>query len=173
MSFFLDEARSKAEAEGLNVEWVQADMRDFVCPRTFDGAWNVFTSFGYFADERDDARVAVNIHQSLLPGGRFLLGLVNPVTARKNSGKAMEMEVDGITVIDRPTVMPAGRTTQFEWTLKRDEDTRIVRATLRLYGPKEIEELLRGAGFSSIRIFGGFDERPYGPETRLVVVAEK
>lgn len=101
------------------------------------------------------------------------MGLVNPVTARKNSGKAMEMEVDGITVIDRPTVMPAGRTTQFEWTLKRDEDTRIVRATLRLYGPKEIEELLRGAGFSSIRIFGGFDERPYGPETRLVVVAEK
>jgi hypothetical protein len=36
----------------------------------------MWTSFGYFEDEADHARVLDNIHASLKPGGRLVLDLV-------------------------------------------------------------------------------------------------
>jgi hypothetical protein len=55
---YLETARERAAAEGLVVEWLQADMRQFVRPGAFDVAVNIYTSFGYFADPEEDRRVA-------------------------------------------------------------------------------------------------------------------
>jgi 2-polyprenyl-3-methyl-5-hydroxy-6-metoxy-1,4-benzoquinol methylase len=47
-TFLLNEAKRRAAAAGVEVEWVQADMRDFVRPAAFDLALSLFTSFGFF-----------------------------------------------------------------------------------------------------------------------------
>ena len=68
--FLLEEARKRTQAAEATIEWVQADMRDFVRPATFDLVISMFTSFGYFDDKGEDLLVLRNIHASLKPGVR-------------------------------------------------------------------------------------------------------
>src|SRR5262245_5505884 len=69
---YLDQARERARAAGVEVELVRSDMRAFVRAEAFDAAVNLFTSFGYFDDPLDDLRVARNVAASVRPGGRAL-----------------------------------------------------------------------------------------------------
>lgn len=45
-------------------------MRTFRRPAAFDGAVNLYTSFGYFDDQEEDRRVLRNLRESLRPAGR-------------------------------------------------------------------------------------------------------
>src|SRR5438309_10412659 len=73
---YLRRAQKQAQAENLNVEFVQEDMRQFCRPETFDITLNLFTSFGYFESPAEDRRVLVNVHKSLKSGGRLVLDLM-------------------------------------------------------------------------------------------------
>lgn len=73
MQFFLEEARKRARREKLRCTFVRGDMRTFVRSDTFDVVLNIFTSFGYFKDQRQNQRVLRNIFESLKPGGKLLI----------------------------------------------------------------------------------------------------
>jgi len=66
---YLDEARAKAAEMGLEIEFVQSDMREFTRPSAFDLVISLYTSFGYFEDQDEDRKVLRNIHESLRPEG--------------------------------------------------------------------------------------------------------
>jgi len=46
--FLLNVAKTKAKASKVKIEWVRADMRDFLRPESFDLVLSTLTSFGYF-----------------------------------------------------------------------------------------------------------------------------
>ena len=56
-ALLLDRARERASLAAVDVEWVQADMREFRRPAAYDLALSLFTSFGYFAAPEDDLLV--------------------------------------------------------------------------------------------------------------------
>lgn len=55
--FLIERAKKNALAENVQIEWVLEDMRDFVRPGAYDLVLNMFTSFGYFDNKRDDLRM--------------------------------------------------------------------------------------------------------------------
>src|SRR5215472_10930156 len=57
---FLARAQATARKEGLTIDLVHSDMRDFRRATSFDATLNLFTSFGYFDDAADDRRVLEN-----------------------------------------------------------------------------------------------------------------
>src|SRR5262249_26053330 len=67
---FLDVARRDGDA----VEYVQAGMRELTPEGPFDAVINWFTSFGYFDDARDRARLAGG-RRALVPGGKLVMAL--------------------------------------------------------------------------------------------------
>jgi len=73
---YLKMARKKANTEGLNIEFVHKDMRLFCRPNSYDGVINLYTSFGYFEDPKDDQRVLINIHRSLKNNGKLVMDLI-------------------------------------------------------------------------------------------------
>jgi SAM-dependent methyltransferase len=73
-AFLLERARARGAEHGVAVEWLQADMRDFRRPDSFDLALSLFTSFGYFRDDADNQRVFDNVVASLRPGGSVRAG---------------------------------------------------------------------------------------------------
>src|ERR1700737_2778421 len=75
--FMIDVARERAKASGLQVRWLTGDMRTPVPGEAFDLILNLFTSFGYFADDADDRRVVRAAGSMLEPGGCFLLEVIN------------------------------------------------------------------------------------------------
>ena len=70
---FLQHARSEAEAQGVQVNWVQGDMRKIPFENEFDAVINIFTAFGYLENEDEDQVVLQQIQKALKPGGLFLL----------------------------------------------------------------------------------------------------
>ncbi len=68
---YIKEARKRAAAEKLRVQFTEADMRIFSHPDKFDAIINLFTSFGYFEDPEEDKQVLKSMLVSLKPGGKF------------------------------------------------------------------------------------------------------
>jgi SAM-dependent methyltransferase len=176
MPFYIDKAREQARSEGLEIEFVQADMLSFTKPEAFDVAWNFFSSFGYFDDPGDDQVVLYNIYRSLKPGGRLLLETIDYEYLR---GLWSDREpirlptVDGITVtvegpmsdIDSPSV---------KWCVEKGGTTSEFELVHRHYSPDSISYLLKKAGFTKVEFFQDVSGAPFTPESeRMVVIAEK
>jgi SAM-dependent methyltransferase len=65
---FLERPRLDAAARGVDVEYVEGDMRDLPWVDRFDRVLSWFTSFGYFDDE-GNRRVLREARDALKPGG--------------------------------------------------------------------------------------------------------
>jgi len=75
--FMLKVADDRARDAGVRVRWLPGDMRQPIAGARFDLVLNLFTSLGYFADEADDRRVVGAAAAMLVPGGRFVLEVIN------------------------------------------------------------------------------------------------
>lgn len=173
--YLLERARQYAGEEGLTVEWVQEDMRDFRREESFDLIVNLFTSFGYFSDPGEDRQVLENIFSSLKPGGCAILDLSGKEIIARNFNSTDSFELkDGTTLIERRKILPGWEQIQNRWTLLQGEKATHYDFSLRLYSARELEALLQKTGFSRIEIFGTLQGAPYDEQARrLILRAEK
>jgi len=168
---FLAEARAAAPS----IEWIRADMREFIRPGAFDAVLNLFTSFGYFEDSEDDRRVARNALESLKPGGAFVIEMKGKeVLAAKYEERRWDELDDGSRLIVLHTVEDGWRGVRTEWTLLKGDERREGHFRTRLYAGTELERLLLETGFADVKLFGSLDGQSYGPGApRLVSVARR
>ena len=173
--FLLARAREYAAAEGATVRCVQADMREFVEPASFDLAVSLFTSFGYFDDPADNLRVLANVHVSLLPGGAFLMDVVGKeILARIYQPCRAQELPDGSLFVQRASVVDDWTRVENDWRLLGSGQVRTFRFRHWVYSAAELRELVRAAGFVAVDVFGGLDGSPYGVEaSRLVIRARR
>jgi SAM-dependent methyltransferase len=172
---YLDAATNQAAQEGLTIEFVQADMRIFERPNFFDGAINLFTSFGYFDDASDDLMVARNFASSLKPGARMVVDMNGKeVLARKFRDREWHRQPDGSLMLEERKVIGAWERIENHWMLLRGADRMDGNFTVRLYSGVELATLLKRAGFGDVTIYGSLAATPYDQDAeRLVAVARK
>jgi SAM-dependent methyltransferase len=174
---YLDEARSRADIEGLDIEFVREDMRHFRRTDAFDAAINLFTSFGYFEDPADDARVIENLYASLVPGGTLVMDLMAKELLARGFREREWSWVDearGIRMLEERRLAGDFGTVQNTWTLLGPGYERTIRFPLRLYAGTELARLLRDSGFADVRLFGSLAGTPYDHQAqRLIMVARK
>lgn len=90
----LQMAKELAQQEGVEVEFVKADMREMGYQGEFDGVLSWDTSFGYFSDEENE-RVLKLIARALKQGGKLLLDLHHrEAYIRKHLGKSWQRRGD-------------------------------------------------------------------------------
>jgi len=65
------------EFEHTHLSFFQHDMRDGFRINYFDYVFNLFTSFGYFDNDKDDLKVLKNIAKSLKNKGVFVMDFLN------------------------------------------------------------------------------------------------
>jgi SAM-dependent methyltransferase len=169
----LAQAERAAATAGVTLELVKADMRDFTRPETFDLAVCLFTSFGYFEDRGDDARVLRGIHRSLRAGGVLVMDVMGKErVARIFQATAVRKGPDGSELRERHAILDDWTRVRSEWTVARNGQTQTFEFDVRVYSGQELKDLLGQAGFTSVQLYGGFDGRPYGLDAeRLVAVA--
>jgi SAM-dependent methyltransferase len=174
-AYLLGKARERAATEGLAIEWVHADMRDFVRPQAFDLAVNLFTSFGYFEDRRDDLRVLRNVHHSLTPDGVLVLDVMGKERLASVFQPTLSNQApDGTIRFSRIRVTQAWSWLDNEWILVKDGKARRFAFSHRVYSARELIDLLETAGFAAVEAFGGLAGGEYGPGAlRLVAVARR
>lgn len=173
-AFLLQKAQDRAVREGLEIQWVHADMREAVQTPAVDLVLNLFTSFGYFDDDSENQRVLQNAHDSLHPGGTLVVDVAGKeVLARIFSPHSVE-DAPGGMIVHRRRVADDWRRMENEWVRLRDGVARSFHFGHWIYSGRELAEMLAWAGFAEVRLVGDFGGAPYGPEaTRLVAIARK
>lgn len=171
---FLDQARQQAREEGLVIEFVQQDMREFQQPNSFDLALNLNTSFGYFEDPADDLQVIRNIHASLLPGGILVLQTIGKEVLTRIFQERDWSEIEGSLFLqERRPAEDWGRM-NVRWIKITSGQREEWSFTHRLFAATELVALMREAGFQSVKTYGDLEGGPYDNTARkLVIVAQK
>lgn len=174
-SFYLDEAGRRARAAGLELELVQADMREFLRPGRFDACINMFSSFGYFVDQDEDRRVARNVFESLKPGGRFVI----ETQSRENlfhifQAHGWEEQEDGTLVLHERSANDDWSWLSQRWVVVKGVERTEYKVWMRIYSAAELVGLLEAEGFEKVGIYGSVKGEPYNKVTsRLTVMVRR
>ena len=155
---------------------VAGDMRRLPFqPESFDWVLNFFTSFGYFERERENFQVLEEIVRVLVPGGRFLIDLMNPGPVLASLAPQDVEESEGRRVdIERWYDSDSQRMNKRITVGTTGEEPRIFRESVRLYRPEEVTIGLRWAGLEVDALFGNFQGDPYERDSeRLILLGHK
>lgn len=167
---YLEQARARAGAEGAEVEFVLEDMRRFRREAAFDGAINLFTSFGYFESAADDLGVLANVYASLRPGGRLVMQMAGKeVLARIFDPKDWMEYPDGSFLLFEREAAESWSKLQNRWIWIRGAERKEFNFAHRLYSAAELGGALRGAGFATVECYGSLEGTPYDRQAGLLV----
>lgn len=162
---------------GRALRYRQGDMRRLPVEwrGRFDAVVNLFTSFGFFDDPADDARVIAEVGRVLRRGGMFAWqgGSRDGVMARF-LGADRWMSPDGTAVAQERDFDPLTGflTIRSTWTRGRTVEHRVHR--IRLYTADRLAELMRAAGLTVVAACDGFSEAPLTRRSaEMVLVARK
>jgi SAM-dependent methyltransferase len=173
--YLLTKARGNARSARVRVEWIREDMRDFVRPDCFGLVLSMFSSFGYFADQREDVGVLQNIFASLKPGGVLLLDLRNGRPLAKLPKTPISHQLpDGSRLIERREKFGDSIRTHSDWFVKRNGRVQRFTWTVSVYSSSTVAKMLKQSGFRDVRLYGSLEGERYGAKSqRLIAVARK
>ncbi|MBK8694814.1 MAG: methyltransferase domain-containing protein [Deltaproteobacteria bacterium] len=152
------------------------DMLALDYEESFDAAFCVGSSFGFFDDQRN-ADVATRIHRALKDNGTFLLQVINRDHAIQSQPAMAWFEGDGCVCMEESSVnyitsrLNVKRTVIFD-----DGRQREIEYSVRLYSLHELGQLLHQSGFRILEV-SGHVRTPgafFGPSSReLIILAQK
>jgi SAM-dependent methyltransferase len=173
--FFLEKAKRDSTALGLKIEFVKGDMRKLPFDGRFDTVINLFTSFGFFDDEKDDLKVLKGVGKALKPKGLFLLDLKNREQLIRNfQRRRWHPEKDFIMLEDNFFDLFTSRWESTRTLLLENGKKREYSFSLRLYTFAEILDLLKKAGFVLESVYGDFDFGEYCLDSpRMILISRK
>lgn len=173
--YLLDKARAKAKVAHLKIEWVRADMRDFVRADSFALVLSMFTSFGYFNDQREDLIVLRNMLESLRPGGVCLI----EVLGKERLAKILQSTTssvlpDGTMVVERHEIFDDWTRVRNEWLLIKSNNVKRFKFHHTIYSGRELRDRMERTGFIDVKLYGNLDGDEYGPDAeRLIAIGHK
>lgn len=165
----LHRARDRSELLG---RLVRGDMRALPFSSRFDAVLNLFTSFGYFPDDRQNTLVIHEAARILRPGGLLVLDHMNAPAVCRSLGEDVR---EGKTGSIRQRRWMEGNRVRKEIRLPRPEGgERVIREDVRVYAPEEMRKMLASAGFEEILLWGAVDGSPLtGDSARMVAVGRR
>lgn len=170
-TFIETTSRNAAEA-GVELEAIAQDVRTFVRERSYDAVLNLFTSYGYFADEADNLTVARHMLASLDPRGVAVIDLAGKELVARNFKSRWWWETEGVFVAEERTVSEDWTALRSRWVVFRNGQRREFSGVQRIYSGAELRDLLLHAGFARVELYGDFRGAPYDADaTRLVALA--
>lgn len=149
------------------------DMRTPFRINFFDAVFNLFTSIGYFDNERDNTKVFENVYNALKPNGVFVIDYLNPFKVKSCMVENATVNKEGIDFV----------------ITKRIENNRIIKRIefkvngvnhyfeekVFLYDTNAFSKFADGTGFKLIQQFGDYALNDYNEQTsdRLIMIFKK
>lgn len=174
----LDRLREKARRRGLVPAVERADMADFELERQFSLVLLPSATFCYNLSIEAQLATLANVGSVLADEGRLILSYYAPdfdtICERYGTDLETDLTVDGAPCTLRSRISfedEVERIVRVEKSLRNADGAVIEDATCfeKLLPKREMELLLRRAGFDDYRVYGGFDGRALTAERSHVV----
>ena len=158
----MEAGKKKGVEEGLQVVWVERDMRDLSWEGEFDFAVCWGNSFGYFEDDGNE-RFLSGVYRGLRPGGRFLLGTYPAETLFPGFQARKWSRVAGGSVImlQEQSYDVSGSRLDTTWTLIKGNRVETSKSSTRIYAYRELCSMLERVGYRDIKTYGSKDLSEY------------
>jgi SAM-dependent methyltransferase len=168
-------SQGSARPGGSLIEWVHADMREYVSAEPFDAIVCMGTSFGYFENPEDDALALKRMLGNLRPGGICVIDLRGKeLVARAGESANVSRLPDGTTLVHRHQVIDNWTRTRNEWILINSDQAKTYVGYANIYSGSELRDLLLAAGFERVALQGDLVGSPYDARAeRLTAVAHR
>jgi SAM-dependent methyltransferase len=169
---FLERARQDAERLGVEVEYVEGDMRSLPWENEFDAIVSWFTSFGYFSDE-ENRHVLREAAKAVRPGGSFLIENNNLPAILRGLREVDVVEREGRFMLDRRRFDVSTNRMLTERIALGAEAPRRAEFFVRMFTFPELRDWLLDAGFAEVKGYGGLGEPLTLESWRLLTVARR
>jgi SAM-dependent methyltransferase len=172
----LQRAREKAVEQQVEVEWVQADCRDFALQRKFGLIFFPANSLLHLLHWHDLQACLNQVRKHLTAGGAFVIEIFNPsltlLTRDPNQrypiGAYADPDGRGLVTITESNIYNSvTQINHIQWYYRiesRPEETTAI-LDLRMLYPQEIEALLHYNGFTLHTRYGDYNETPFMPQS--------
>jgi SAM-dependent methyltransferase len=166
----------EAMRRGLEINFVRGDMRELDFDAQFDGAYCMFSTFGYFDDETNKKTVS-NIARALKPGGRVMLEILNRDYVIADLPTRVWWEGEGCVVLEEVELNYFSSRIQVNRSVVFDDGRQLEQEiSVRAYSLHEVGKLMHAAGFRVLEVSGGYHTRGrfFGNQSRhIIVLAER
>lgn len=173
----LEKARRKAELANLEINWLLGNMLNVEITAKFDAIINMFYSFGFFENDKDNLQVLRNFYQNLKPGGQFLFHTdVNIPYLLSGEYKTYEERIlsSGAKLIIRDEYHIETKRINGSWTILRGKDEVKKSYSVRVYDTEEFTDMCESVGFRETRCYSDWEKTPYSPKNEeMMIVAIK
>ena len=170
----LEVARNSAAKQGLTIPFYQADMRTPPLEKPFNFLINMFTSFGYFENDRENSRIFAAFYKSLVAGGKFLMDYINKDHVL-DSLVPEDCKTQGDrTLLQQRSYNEKTRRLEKIITITHNNEERKFLESVRLYTLDEMVTMAKANGLKIEKHFGSLQADPFSPQApRLVLVGSK
>lgn len=166
----------EAHRRGLTINFIRGDMREIDFEGQFDGAYCLFSTFGYFDDETNK-KTAGNIARALRPGGRCVFEILNRDYVIADLPTRVWWEGDGCVVLEEVDFNYFSSRICVNRSVVFDDGRQVEQEiSIRAYSLHEVGKLMLAAGFRVLEVSGSYQTRGrfFGNQSRhIIVVAER
>ncbi|WP_299246785.1 class I SAM-dependent methyltransferase [uncultured Aquimarina sp.] len=169
-SSMLKQAKAKALETGLEIDFIQADIRTLDLPEKYDLIFIPFNSIHHLYQNEDIFRAFNVVKNHLKENGLFLLDCYNPSIQYIVDGEKEQKEIavyvtkDGrkVSIKQKMRYENKSQINRIEWHYYiNDKFDSIQKLDMRLYFPQELDSYLERNGFTIIHKFGDFKEEEF------------
>ncbi|MDF2438286.1 MAG: Methyltransferase type 11 [Bacteroidota bacterium] len=165
--------KSASEFENEQLHFYVHDMRRLFRTNYFDFILNLFTSFGYFEHDRDEAATIDAIAKGLKPEGVFVIDFFNAEKVKVNLKESEELVRDDIHFQIRKKLEDGYILKQIDFTDKGKKfhfEERVKALTL-----SDFQKYFDLCGLKTVHLWGGYDLSPFDIDKsdRLIIAAKK
>lgn len=166
-------AKDNAAAEGVNINFVHSDIRQFNPAFQYDLIVNLFTSIGYFEKDEENYFILRKVYDLLAENGFFVLDYFNKNFVVKNLVAETVEEIEDGKITQNRFI--EGMRIVKEITIDRKGKVNKYHESVRMFSSEELINMLQKLGFKKIKTFGDFSGNPFELETspRIIIIVNK
>lgn len=166
----LEQAKVKASEAGLEIRFIEADIRTLDLQEKYDLIFIPFNSIHHLYQNEDLFKALSVVKNHLKEGGLFLLDCFNPDIRYIVEGEREPEEItkytteDGREILIKQTMQYENKTqiNRIEWHYSiNGEFNSIQNLDMRMFFPQELDAYLEWSGFTIIHKYGGFEEEAF------------
>lgn len=169
----LQQARTLDEEK--KVTWLQGDMRQIpLAEQSFDAVVNLFTSFGYFAEDSENTKVLMEIDRLLVAGGRFIIDFLNPTYVEAHLVPTSHREEEDVVIIEHRGIEEGCVRKRIQIHADGQPDRHYFEQ-VKLYQLSDFQQMLSQTELVLDHVYGNYDGAPYEEmnSSRLIMVGTK